>query len=234
MIEHLQLPLILLAALVAMASPGPATLAIAGTAMARGRGAGLALAAGIITGSLIWTTSAAFGLAAIMAAHAWVFELVRYVGGAYLAYLAIKSARAALSAETLHTRAMAGSLRAVYRKGLALHLTNPKAVFFIGSIFTVGVPQDATAAEFALVIAALGALSILVNCGYAVLFSVSAMTRTYVRARRWFEGAFAVGFGLASLKVMTARSVLRSCEDGTTQKGLRVGDCAALERSMPR
>jgi hypothetical protein len=31
------------------------------------------------------------------------------------------------------------------------------------------------------------------------------MTRLYLRLRRWFEGAFAVGFALAGLKVATAR-----------------------------
>ncbi|UOM36320.1 LysE family translocator [Acuticoccus sp. I52.16.1] len=205
MSDHLHLPLILLAALLAMASPGPATLAIAGTAMARGRRAGLTLAAGISTGSLIWSLAAAFGLAALMAAHGWVFEIVRYAGAAYLAVLAVKSARAALSAGALHPRAMSGGPGAVYRKGLALHLTNPKAIFFIGSIYSMGVPRDATPGEFAVVIAALTVQSVLVNTTYATLFSVPAMTRAYVRARRGFEGVFAAGFGLASLKVLTAR-----------------------------
>jgi threonine/homoserine/homoserine lactone efflux protein len=53
MILDINLPLILLAALVASASPGPATLAIAGTSMASGRASGLALVSGITTGSLI-------------------------------------------------------------------------------------------------------------------------------------------------------------------------------------
>lgn len=49
----INLPLILGAALIAMASPGPATLAIAGTSMANGRKHGLVLASGITSGSLI-------------------------------------------------------------------------------------------------------------------------------------------------------------------------------------
>src|SRR3546814_12456911 len=48
MIADVNLTLILLAALIATASPGPATLAIAGTSMASGRRYGLALAAGEI------------------------------------------------------------------------------------------------------------------------------------------------------------------------------------------
>ncbi|RAI03582.1 amino acid transporter [Acuticoccus sediminis] len=205
MIEHLHLPLIMLAALIAMASPGPATLAIAGTSMSRGRVPGLALTGGILTGSLIWSTAAAFGLAALMLSHAWVFEVVRYAGGAYLAYLAVKSARAACSAEALNTRTMNGSLFALYRKGLALHLTNPKVVLFFGSLYTMGVPHDATPAEFALIIGAIFTQSVIVNGGYALLFSAPAVTRAYIRLRRWFEGMFAVAFGLASVKIVTTR-----------------------------
>lgn len=91
----INLPLILFAALLAGASPGPATLTIAGTSMSSGRRAGLAVATGVTTGSFMWSFSAAFGLGAIMLANAWLFEIVRYAGAAYLGWLAIKSARAA-------------------------------------------------------------------------------------------------------------------------------------------
>src|SRR3546814_8375262 len=57
MIADVNLTLILLAALIATASPGPATLAIAGTSMASGRRYGLALAASVMTGSLTWSRS---------------------------------------------------------------------------------------------------------------------------------------------------------------------------------
>ena len=70
MLLDINLPLILVAAFVAGASPGPATLAIAGTSMASGRTSGLALASGITAGSLIWSISAALGLGAIMLANA--------------------------------------------------------------------------------------------------------------------------------------------------------------------
>src|SRR3546814_5659941 len=72
MTDGLPLPLILAAALLASASPGPATLAIAGTSMKSGRKYGLTVAAGILTGSLVWSTAAAFGLGAALLANAWV------------------------------------------------------------------------------------------------------------------------------------------------------------------
>ncbi|WP_367648667.1 LysE family translocator [Ruegeria arenilitoris] len=69
---EINLPLILIAALISSVSPGPATLAVAGTSMASGRRSGLALASDIKTGSLMWSVAAALGLGAVMLANAWV------------------------------------------------------------------------------------------------------------------------------------------------------------------
>lgn len=203
----INLTLILLAALVAGASPGPATLAIAGTSMSPtgGRRAGLALASGITCGSLMWSVAAAFGLGAVMLANVWMFEVIRYVGAGYLIWLAYKSARSALSPRALATTAMTGSGRTLFAKGLALHLTNPKAVLFFGSLYAIGVPPGTDPVQLALVIGAVGLQSALTFHGYALLFSVPAMTRAYIRLRRPFEAAFAAAFGLAGLRILTAR-----------------------------
>ncbi|MCF8468658.1 MAG: LysE family translocator [Sneathiella sp.] len=206
MISDLHLPLILLAAFVAIASPGPATLAIAGTSMNSGRRYGLALAAGVMTGSVFWSISAAFGLGAIMLANAWAFEVIRYFGAGYLLYLAYKSARSALSREQrTGSRMILSSCRAAYRKGLALHLTNPKAVLFFGSLYSIGVPVDAPLSSLAIIIAAVGLLGALIFFGYALLFSSAPMVAGYARLRRWCEGAFAIVFAVAGFNILTAR-----------------------------
>ena len=205
MLLDINLPLILIAALVAGASPGPATLAIAGTSMALGRGSGLSLASGITTGSLIWAISAAFGLGAIMLANAWVFEVIRYFGAAYLMYLAYKSARSVISSKEIKVKSLTGSRSTLFTKGLLLQLTNPKAILFIGSLYSLGIPAGSSIQGLVIVISAVGTLGFVIFHGYAVLFSSKAMTRLYLRLRRWFESAFAVGFGAASFKILTAR-----------------------------
>jgi len=202
---EVNLPLILIAALVAAVSPGPATLTLAGTSMASGRTSGLALASGISTGSLMWSIAAALGLGTLMLANAWMFEVIRYFGAAYLMYLAYKAARSALSDKELVTNSFAGGKRTLYAKGLALHLTNPKAILFFGSLFSLGLPPNTEIQDLALVIAAVGIQSFLVFHGYAMVFSSQAMTHTYIKLRRWFEGAFAIGFGAASFTILTAK-----------------------------
>jgi threonine efflux protein len=204
--HDINLFLILGAALLAGASPGPATLAIAGTSMQQGRRPGLALAAGITTGSLIWSISAAFGLGAIMHANAWMFEIARYFGAGYLMYLAYKSAKSALqSGVPVAVSVKSAALRAAYVRGVALHLTNPKAILFFGSLFAIGLPPGASISDLVIVIAAIGIQSCLVFHGYALIFSNAAMTRGYLRLRRPIETLFAAVFATASWRILTAR-----------------------------
>lgn len=205
MLLDINLPLILFAALVASASPGPATLAIAGTSMASGRASGLSLASGITTGSLIWSISAALGLGAIMLANAWVFEVIRYLGAAYLMFLAYKSARSAFSSKEINVKSVTGSNSALFTKGLVLHVTNPKSILFFGSLYSLGVPAGSSLQDLTIVICVVGIQSFFIFHGYAILFSSKAVTSVYLRLRRWFEGAFAIGFGAASFKIFTAR-----------------------------
>jgi len=206
MFDHINIPLILTAAFLATASPGPSTLAIAGTAMAHGRSQALALVAGITSGSWIWSIAAALGLSAVMFANAWVFDLLRYLGAGYLLFLACRSARAAMSSTPAKLRTVsARSRRSAFGKGLAMHLTNPKAILFFGALYSVGVPVTATAWEMSSVVIIVGLQSVAVFVAYAVLFSNPRVVGIYVRLRRWFEGAFAVAFGVAGLKLLTAR-----------------------------
>ena len=204
MLTSLNLPLILSAAFVASASPGPATLAIADTSMQAGRRAALAL--GVATGSLAWSVAAARGLAVIMASSAWAFGVMRYLGAAYLLFLAYKSARNAIlgPARPIRTKLEHSSGRA-YAKGLALHLTNPKPVLFFGSLYTLGISHHTASLDIALVIVAIGVQNTLTFSLYAWMFSNSWVSLGYVRLRRWFEGTFAVVFAGARLKMLTAR-----------------------------
>lgn len=205
MLAEIDLPLILIAAFIASASPGPATLAIAGTSMASGRGAGMALASGITIGSLVWSVSAALGLGAVMLANAWIFEIIRYFGAAYLLFLAYKSARSAFSSEEVAVKSLTGRKSTLFAKGFLLHITNPKAILFFGSLYSLGIPSNATFSDLMIVITVVGVQSFFTFHGYAILFSSKPMTRFYLRLKRWFEGVFAIAFGIAGVKVLTTR-----------------------------
>lgn len=196
---------ILAAAFLAMVSPGPATLALVGTSMAEGRRAGLILASGISTGSLTWSITAALGLGAIMAAHVWMLEMLRYFGAGYLMYLAYKAAKSALTNKQLATKVFAGGARRIYLKGLALHLTNPKAILFFGSLYSIGLPSGISGWSLALVVAVVGLQSTLLFHAYALVFSSKTIASLYLKMRRGLEGVLAVAFSVAGFKILTAR-----------------------------
>ena len=174
--------------------------------MSSGRRQGLAIASGITTGSFIWSATAAFGLGALMLSNIWIFEFIRYCGGGYLLYLAYKSLRNAITSTGPGPRPIkADSLHTAYWRGIALHLTNPKAVLFFGSLFAIGVPTDASLTSLVIVMGAVGLQSLIVFHGYALLFSTNRITYAYFRLRRWFETAFAIAFGAAGIKILSAR-----------------------------
>ena len=199
------LPIILSAAFIATASPGPATLGIASMSMGAGRQCGVAMALGVVTGSLTWSAVAALGLGAIMLANAWILEAIRYIGAGYLLYLAVKAARSALHPQTLAFSTV-GELTwgGAYRKGLLLHLTNPKAILFFGALYSIGVPPDAPLPTLLAVIIAVGLQSMVIFLTYALVFSSATVARGFARIRRLFDGLLAVAFGYASFKVLTA------------------------------
>jgi len=197
--------LILVSGFVTISSPGPATLAIAGTSMSQGRVQGLSLALGVLTGSLIWSISAAFGLAAILHSNVWLFEVLRYLGALYLLFLAFKSIRSAFSGSQLALSLNhMSSFKKNYRKGLLLHLTNPKAILFFGALYSLGVPAEANPVDLALVIVSVGVLSSVIFLGYTILFSSATATKIYLKSKVIFESVFALFFSVASFKLLTS------------------------------
>ncbi|UZD92627.1 LysE family translocator [Cognatishimia activa] len=195
--------LIVLGWAIAGGSPGPATLAISGTAMASGRAAGVSVAVGVVAGSASWGIAAALGMSALMLANAWMFEIIRYAGAAYLFYLAIKSMRSAVRPKPLTIEPQ--SNESLFAKGFLIHITNPKAILAWGAIYAIALPVGASSAMIWQLFSMLIGTSVIVFVGYGLLFSHPAVVRGYVSAKRWFDAVFAALFGAASLKILTTR-----------------------------
>lgn len=201
--EEINYLLIIFAAFIAIASPGPATLAISGISMSHGRGYGLVLALGVLTGSLLWSFSAAFGLGAIMYANSWLFEVFRYFGVCYLLYLSYKSLCSALSSKQAELAVgSATGFKSAYLRGILIHLSNPKAILFFGSLYSLGLPIEVSTSDLLKVIASVGLTSACIFIGYALLFSIPKVRHLYLKSRRVFESAFAVFFGIAGVKIL--------------------------------
>ena len=80
MIAIHNLPLFVVSCLLLNLTPGQDTMYIIGRSLAQGRRAGVLSVMGIMTGVLVHTLLAAFGLSAVLAASAMAFAAVKYAG----------------------------------------------------------------------------------------------------------------------------------------------------------
>src|SRR5574343_1498755 len=69
-------------------SPGPDNVFVLMQSAMQGRRAGMLVVLGLCTGLIVHTTAIAFGLAAVFAASATAFTVLKLVGAAYLLYMA--------------------------------------------------------------------------------------------------------------------------------------------------
>lgn len=192
---------------IAVISPGPATMALIGTSMTRGRNAGMAFATGVMTGSLIWACLSAIGLAALLGAYAEFLIVLKIAGGLYLLYLAWKSFRSAAAIDVPASVVGTGNktMRRIYLNGLALHLTNPKAVLVWISLVSLGLPAGASATLIAIYVAGCFAIGMLSLNGFALMFSAPPVVAVYRKARRYIEAAMGAFFAFAGIKMLTAQ-----------------------------
>ncbi|MEU6712013.1 LysE family translocator [Nonomuraea sp. NPDC046802] len=189
-------------------SPGPDFAVVVRRAAVSGRGHGMAAAAGIAVGVAAWVVAAATGIAALLAASAMAFTVVKVVGAAYLLYLGVKALRSALRE--------GGELRldvpdpgrrsswAAFVEGLLTNALNPKAALFLVALVPQFVGSGAAVQDML-------ALSVVALAGTAVWFMmvaniVGALRRLFARqaVRRVVDGL--TGLALIALGVRLAAS----------------------------
>src|SRR6185437_5943061 len=110
---------------------GPAVLMTLSRSASSGVQVGLATGFGIAVGDLVHTTLVIVGLAAIVLASALLFDVIKYLGAAYLVYLGIK-AFLARTPNPLLGRAARLSPGTAFRQAVVAEILNPKsALFFV-------------------------------------------------------------------------------------------------------
>ena len=119
------------AALLLLVVPGPSVLYIVTQSVSHGRRAGIASVAGITTGTLVHIAAATVGLSALLASSTLAFDVVKYLGAAYLVVVGCEGSPASSVSAEPHVRE-ARDLRRLYRQGIVVNTLNPKtALFFL-------------------------------------------------------------------------------------------------------
>lgn len=125
--------LFLIADMMFCLTPGPATLVAVSHALPHGPAGGLRGALGPIVGvnvgNFIWYGLTAFGLIALIQAVPTAYSILRWVGVAYLLWMAFRMFQAGTSA-LARQAAKRASFGKGFLNGLAVHMSNPKALLF--------------------------------------------------------------------------------------------------------
>ncbi|WP_179401485.1 LysE family translocator [Burkholderia guangdongensis] len=199
--------LIYLAALAAIyAIPGPDMALLLQTGIGRGTRPGVAAAAGLWLSRSVHVTLSACGVAALIRSAPWLYDVIRYGGAAYLAYVGFQVFRSpafALSGGASVPDANdAGELRQSFFKGLLTNLLNPKALLFCSVLLPQFVRPEAGPVVRQMF--ALGALLVATGVCFdlACVFGAARLA-SWLRAhpiaqtvQRWAFSAALIGFAL--------------------------------------
>jgi len=168
----------------AVATPGPGIAAIVARSLAHGLKGAPAFIGGMIIGDLTWFAIAATRLAALAKTAATLFVAIKWAGVAYLVYLAWKLWTApAERVAVADDNAKRHGWQAFFG-GLALTLSNPKAIlFFLALLPTVVDLASMNPSSFLEISAVICILMPLILGTYAFLAA---------RARELFTSAKAV------------------------------------------
>jgi threonine/homoserine/homoserine lactone efflux protein len=203
MIGSSQLVLFTGAALVLLLIPGPAVLYITARSASQGRVAGLVSVLAIETANFIQAVAAALGLSAILLSSALAFDVVKYLGAAYLIYLGI---RKLLSSEdgVENEEVKKESLSRIYWQGFAVNLLNPKTAMFFFAFLPqfIDPAKGNVIAQNLLLGAIFVGMALVTDSVYALLASSLAGklsgNRGFQKGGRYFAGLVYVGLGITT------------------------------------
>jgi threonine/homoserine/homoserine lactone efflux protein len=196
----------LITSLIVCVSPGTGVLYTLGTGLSRGFRASVVAALGCTLGICPHIAAAILGLAAVLHASAVAFQAFKYIGVAYLLFIAWRTLRehGALKVER---QTGARSDRQVIATAVAINLLNPELSIF----FMAFLPQFIGANEVHPLLQMLGssgvfmAMTFVIFVGYD-LFAASIRDHVITRPRvlTWMRLAFAGAFVALGAKLAVA------------------------------
>lgn len=176
---------------IAAGSPGPGLAAIVARVLGRGPRGAIMFTVGVAFGDVVWLTLAICGLAVLAQSFHVVFLVVKWVGVAYLLYLAWQMWTAPDEARDLAVDTRQESQMTLFLAGLAVTMGNPKVMVFYLALLPTFLD--------------LSTISLL---GYLELVAVTLLVLAVV------FGAY-VGLAARARQMFTSRSALRMMNRGS-------------------
>lgn len=179
-------------------TPGPDMLFILSQVMGKDARAGMMATIGICTGYLVHSILVALGIAAIIVSFPVLFEAIRWLGIAYLLFLAFHLLKSVfkhqpLSIEKKHTDYP-------IRKGFLTALLNPKGMLIYFAILPQFMTQTGNTVTQGLILSCVFiGLIFVVYCSLSLIFAkISQKTNIDERKQKWIDGGSGVLLMLAA------------------------------------
>lgn len=197
----------LVTTLIVVATPGTGVLYTLAAGLARGRRASVVAAFGCTLGILPHMAAAIAGLAALLYASSLAFQTLKYLGVAYLLFLAFRTLREKSSLTLDDTKAGPRAPVQVVLSAILVNLLNPKlSLFFFAFLPQFVRPDDPNRLLQMLELSGVFmAATFVVFAGYGVLAaSVRRHLITRPRALAWMRRSFAGAFVALGAKLAFA------------------------------
>jgi threonine/homoserine/homoserine lactone efflux protein len=196
----------LMTTLIVVATPGSGLIYTLSAGLSHGRRSSVIAAFGATLGIVPAAVAAVTGLAALLHASPLAFQIVRYLGVAYLLYLAVMTLRDKGSLVT-DTSVPARSPGAVILSGILMNTLNPQLTLFFLAFLPQFVPPGAPDSVLRMVL--LSAVFMLVTF---VVFAACGICAALVRDRiterptvmTWVRRVFACSFVTLGIKLALA------------------------------
>ncbi len=192
-----------LTSIIVILLPGTGVLYTLAVGLGRGFRLSIAAAFGCTLGILPAAIASIIGLASILHTSALAFQVVKYLGVAYLFYMAWSILRDGGALDISEDKTKISTSKIIVN-GMFLNVLNPKLSLFFMAFLPQFVPLNATGATLSLVwlAAIFMLLTFIVFIGYG---ACAALARDYVISRpivmSWLKRVFAGTFGFLGLKL---------------------------------
>lgn len=182
-------------------TPGPDMAVVTKNALAHGRRGVALTTSGIGLALLVWVSSTAVGLSALLRASSGLLFALKLVGAAYLAYLGIRALLESRHrpAELIANAPAEAPARSIFQQGFLSAIGNPKLgvffVTFLPQFVSPGQPPLARLLELGLVFALIGWTWL---NAYGLFVTRLRILITAPRVRQWMQrvtGVVLLGFG---------------------------------------
>ncbi len=185
------------AATILMCIPGPNVALIVANSLAHGARYGLTTVAGTTTAMVVQLGFTALGMTTLLGELARAFDLLRWIGVAYLLWLGLAAWRAPV-ADLSRTIPEPRAARRIFWRAFSVSLTNPKTLLFYTAFFPQFIDPHAPLAPQAAVLAATFlAVALTVDSGWALLAArFRGVLAVRGRLRNRLTGGLLMGAGL--------------------------------------